>query len=68
MYPNLKAEMARRGVTYMQLAAVIGVTLATMSRKANGLSDFTLTEAYAIKDYLGLNMSIDVLFKKAVAS
>lgn len=68
MYPNLKAEMARQGVTYMQLAAVIDVTLATMSRKANGLSEFTLAECRAIRDYLGLNMSIDVLFKKVVAS
>ena len=67
MYPNLRAEMARRGVTISQLAAVIGVQLQTLSRKLNGGSEFTLTEAYAIKDYLGLTMPIEVLFKRAAA-
>ena len=68
MYPNLRAEIARRGVTLSQLAEVIGVTLQTMSKKINGGSEFTLNEAYAIKDFLGVDAPIEELFKKAVSA
>lgn len=64
MYANLKAEMARNSVTLSQLSTVIGVTLQTMSKKVNGASDFSLTEAYAIKDYLGVDAPIEELFKE----
>lgn len=68
MYPNLRAEMARKGVSVSQMAAAMGVGLQTLSRKLNGGSEFTLKECMTIKHYLGLDMSIDTLFYKKGAS
>ena len=64
MYANLKAEMARRGITSTQLSKVIGVTIQTFSKKINGQSDFTLSEAYQIKEFLLIDMPIEELFKE----
>ena len=68
MYPNLRAEMARRGVTMSQVAAELNVQLATLSRKMSGANDFTLGEARAIKDFLKVDLPIEELFKKAVGA
>lgn len=66
MYANLKAEMARRSITSLKMAKVIDVTIQTFSKKLNGKSDFTLSEAYAIKEFMSLDMPIEELFKKSV--
>ena len=65
MYPNLRAEMARKNVTIAQVAAALGVQPATISRKMIGTNDFTLTELLAIKDFLKVEMPVEELFKKA---
>lgn len=63
MYPNLRAEMARKKITGTELAKQIGVTNGTFSAKFNGKFDFTLDEAQAIKKVLGTDISIEELFE-----
>lgn len=63
MYPNLEAEMARRKVTRLELAAKLKMTATTLGNKLNGKSDISLSECLAIKKELNINMTVDELFK-----
>ena len=68
MYPNLKAEMARKGITAIELVKAlpdnVKMAASTFSQKFNGKFAFTLDEADAIRSILGVEMSIDELFTK----
>lgn len=64
MYNTLRAEMARKGITSSNIATVLKKTKSTISLKINGKNDFTLREAVKIRDFLGVDMSIDELFKE----
>ena len=64
MYPNLRAEMARKGVTGTEIANVIGRTKSTLSQKLGKEDGFTLLEAEKIKAFLNVDMTIDELFKR----
>ena len=50
MYMNLKAEMARKGITNEQLANGIGINPATMSAKLNIAGRMRLDEAKCLRD------------------
>lgn len=63
MFPNLRAEMARRNITGYELADKIGVTNSTFSQKFNGKSLFDLDEAISIKKALGTDMPLEQLFE-----
>lgn len=63
MYPNLEAEMARRKMTRNKLAKKMGITPTTLGKKLNGESIISLPESIAIKNILGIDMKIEVLFK-----
>ena len=63
MYLNLRAEMARRNFNISSLAEEINIPVGTLSKKLRGKSNFSIKEAQKIKDALGVNMSIDELFK-----
>lgn len=65
MYPNLRAEIARKGWTISKLAELLGMAPANLSPKLNGKYDFSLTEAREIKRLLGVDMTIDELFARA---
>ena len=62
MYPNLRAEIKRRGLLMSQVANHIGVTESTFSLKMNGKLGFTLKEAFAIQEFLKTHLTIDELF------
>ena len=64
MYPNIKAEMARRNITMKKLAEDLGMRLATLSDKMNGKYEFNLDEINRIKTAIGVDMSIDELFER----
>lgn len=66
MFPNLKAELSRRGVTLTDLAKVLNVTVSTVSLKLNGKTPLTLAEAKAIKNYIGVDIPLEELFGEAV--
>lgn len=69
MYRNFEAERARRNVTYKYLADKLGLTVSTMSNKANGKQPLTFGEATLIKnilnDILPLDMPLEELFEEA---
>lgn len=62
MYPNLKAEMARQGLTQKVIAARLGWTSAKASRKFSGKSQFTWSECKQILEVLGGGLSADYVF------
>lgn len=64
MYPVLRAEMARQDVSRAALAEKIGMPSATFYSKFNGRHAFTLDEANAIKEALGVDIPIEELFEK----
>jgi hypothetical protein len=65
VFPNLRAEMARRNVTITDLANVLDLRIATVSIKLK-TGKFTLREAKIIKGYLNVEMSLEELFEEAV--
>ena len=66
MYPNLKAEFARRGFTLEMVAKRLGVALSTLSQKLRGVYPFTLNEAKKLKEILETDLPLEVLFEEAV--
>lgn len=64
MYPNVKAEMARRDITLAKMAEALGVTIGTLSLKLNGKYPITWDEAVKIKGFLGVDMPIENLFSE----
>ena len=66
MYPNLKAEFVRRGLTLEKVAPVLDMTIGTLSLKMNGKSPFTFNEAVSLKrDVLKTDIPLEVLFEEA---
>ena len=65
MYENLRAEIARKGMTIVELSNVTGIRYQTLSEKLRGNSQFTVKEAKAIKAALAVDMPIDELFAAA---
>ncbi len=65
MYPNCKAELARQDITLEKLAKVLGLALTTVSLKLNGRYPLTLREAKAIKNFLNVDIPLEILFEEA---
>ena len=51
-FENLRAEMARAGVSLAELAKSIGMGVSTIYNKRSGLQDWTLAEMTAIQNML----------------
>ena len=64
MYPNLRAELARKGINLTELAEAIGMALQTLSSKMNGKSEFTYSEVVNIKKFLGVEIPLEILFER----
>lgn len=68
-YPNLKAEIARSGLTYNDILergkkdGRLDCTISTLSLKINGKAEFTLKESLALKDIIGTDLPLNELFK-----
>lgn len=66
MYNNLKAEIARAGLTSQEMADAIGVKYATVWRLLNGKRQWRLGEMMAIQSELegrnGATYTLDYLF------
>lgn len=65
-YGNLRAEMARKGVTGRKIATVIGVRQEAVYKKLNGKSPLMYEEAEAIKENFFPQLSLEYLFQKEV--
>ena len=54
-FPNLRAEMSKRGETQKTLAELLGLTIATISRKLTGKIEWSLGEVELICEHYGKN-------------
>lgn len=67
MYKNLKAEIARAGLTNPEMAGAVGMSYMTMWRLMNGKQQFRLGEMVAIQSELeernGEAYTLDYLFE-----
>lgn len=62
-YPNLAAEMARRGITQSDISKVIGKNPATVSCWMNGSrGDFSVESAMKLRDELFPGLNVEYLF------
>lgn len=66
MFENLKAEMARKNMTMMDLAKdpKLDISYESVRNKFNGNTDWTRSEIFNIKDAYFPNKSIEYLFKQ----
>lgn len=64
MYSNVKAELARKNLTVVDLSRMTGIRYQTLADKINGKYPLTLDEAKKIKEALGVDIPIDELFEK----
>ena len=70
MYPNVRAEFARKNLTLEKIVEElqkrgITMTVPTLSLKLNGKYPITLDEAKAIKAITGADIPLEVLFEEA---
>lgn len=70
MYPNYKAELARKGFTLEKLAEEMDKrgckrTVPTLSQKLTGKQPITLKEAKVMKEVVESDLPIDILFEEA---
>lgn len=64
-YNKLKGILREKGVSYVELASKINLSVAGLSNKINRKkgSDFTVSEIMSIKNYLNLlNEDINLIF------
>lgn len=57
-YTTFKRTLAGMGLTYKDVADVIGVTASTVQLKINGQSDFYISEILAICEAFGIDANI----------
>ena len=53
LFPNLRAEMARRGETIGDIGKLVGLSYSTIKFRFSGKSDWTISEIETICDYFG---------------
>lgn len=62
MFKNLKAEMARLGITYTRIAEDLELSYETIRNKFNGKSEFLRSEMLKIRNLYFPNCTLDYLF------
>lgn len=62
MYPNLNAELSRLGWSRKVLADKLEIRYATILDKLNGKYPFTYNECVRIKNLMGVDIPLEVLF------
>ncbi|MDE5792982.1 MAG: hypothetical protein K2H66_05600 [Oscillospiraceae bacterium] len=64
VYPELEAQLAKKGCYKMKLAKILNITPRTLSNKLKGVSRFTAEEAIQIQEQWFNDISVNELFKK----
>lgn len=64
MYENLKAEMAKKGISIDALARLLGVHRNTVQNKLSGECEFTIGEAQLISETMFPEFTIKYLFHR----
>lgn len=63
MYSNVKAELARRSLTVVDLSKMTGIRYMSLVNKLNGKAPLKLDEAQRIKDALKVELTLEKLFE-----
>ena len=70
IFYNLEAELMRAKLNKAELAAMINISVGSMSSKFNGKTEFNLNEMILIKDKLefltGQTYTLDYLFERGL--
>lgn len=66
MYSNVKAELARKNMTVVDLSDKTGIRYQTLIDKINGKYPVTLDEAKKVKAALGVDIPLEDLFEASV--
>ena len=64
MYSNVKAELARRSMTVVDLSNKTGIRYQTLVDKINGKYPLTFDEAKTIKSALNVDLPLEELFEQ----
>lgn len=64
MYSNVKAELARRSMTVVDLSNKTGIRYQTLVDKINGKYPLTFDEAKTIKSALDVDLPLEELFEQ----
>lgn len=65
LYPNLRAELARKGLNVLALSEYMGMTTQNVYNKLNGKVTFTQKDMKTIQDFFKVNggdYTLDYLF------
>lgn len=70
MYPNMRAEIARKGLTLDEIVNEMkkrgfNITVPMLSQKLNGKYPLYLREAKALKEIVETDIYLDILFEEA---
>lgn len=65
-YRNLKGELAKNGITNIQIAQLLGVHINTVTNKLEGSSSFSIEEAFKIKASLLPYCDLSYLFARPI--
>jgi len=68
MYPNLRAELSRRGLTIQNLALLCGMSASALYERLKGRRHLTLDDALKIKKALNVDIPLEILFSQEIAS
>ena len=63
MYLNVKAELARKNLSMVDLSNMTGIRYQTLVDKVNGKFSINVEEAKKIKAALGVDMPLEELFE-----
>lgn len=63
----LKEELRQKHMTLRDFAQYLGINAATLYRKMNKTSDFTLPEIQKVRVLLGTNTTVLIFFAEQVA-
>lgn len=63
-YPNLVAEVAKRGIKHNTVATALGISSRTLSNKIYGRTEFTWSEARMLKNDILPDCEYEYLFNQ----
>lgn len=64
MFPNLRAELVRQGINMGDFAKKVNMTAQSFSRRMTGETEFTYSECLRVKEALGVDIPLEILFKE----
>lgn len=65
MFRNLRAELTRKGINFVEFSEAIDMKYHTFRQKLAGKSEFNLNEMNSIKKALGNDFTLEYLFDKS---